>query len=85
MDRASIQAKRYGLGNSVGPGAIRDFLGNLNRHTRPPKGLFVTTSASPRALAKGPWPPAFRRRCSNDPLPPTPADHEPRITTGFPQ
>jgi restriction system protein len=38
-----IQAKRYAAGNSVGPGAIRDFFGSLDRH-KAAKGLFVTTS-----------------------------------------
>lgn len=44
MDRVYIQAKRYGPGNSVGPGAIRDFFGSFDRH-KVAKGLFVTTSA----------------------------------------
>jgi len=43
LDRVYIQAKRYGPGNSVGPGAIRDFFGSLDRH-KAAKGLFVTTS-----------------------------------------
>ena len=38
-----IQAKRYGAGNSIGSGAIRDFFGSLDRH-KAAKGLFVTTS-----------------------------------------
>lgn len=43
LDRVYIQAKRYVAGNSVGPGAIRDFFGSLDRH-KAAKGLFVTTS-----------------------------------------
>jgi restriction system protein len=43
LDRVYIQAKRYGEGNNIGLGAIRDFFGSLDRH-RATKGLFVTTS-----------------------------------------
>jgi restriction system protein len=43
LDRVYIQAKRYAAGNSVGPSAIRDFFGSLDRH-KAAKGLFVTTS-----------------------------------------
>ena len=43
LDRVYIQAKRYGAGNSIGSGAIRDFFGSLDRH-KATKGLFVTTS-----------------------------------------
>lgn len=43
LDRVYIQAKRYAIGNSVGPGAVRDFFGSLDRH-KASKGLFVTTS-----------------------------------------
>lgn len=43
LDRVYIQAKRYALGNNIGPGAIRDFFGSLDRH-KAAKGLFVTTS-----------------------------------------
>jgi len=43
LDRVYIQAKRYGDGNNVGPGAIRDFFGSLDRF-KASKGLFVTTS-----------------------------------------
>ena len=43
LDRVYIQAKRHAAGNSVGPGAIRDFFGSLDRH-KAAKGLFVTTS-----------------------------------------
>jgi restriction system protein len=43
LDRVYIQAKRYAAGNSVGPGAIRDIFGSLDRH-KAAKGLFVTTS-----------------------------------------
>jgi len=49
LDRIYVQAKRYGAGNAVGPGAIRDFFGSLDRF-KANKGLFVTTSAfSPQA------------------------------------
>jgi restriction system protein len=44
LDRVYIQAKRYANGNNIGPGAIRDFFGSLDRH-KATKGLFVTTSA----------------------------------------
>lgn len=44
LDRVYIQAKRYAAGSSVGPGAIRDFFGSLDRH-KAAKGLFVTTSS----------------------------------------
>ena len=43
LDRVYVQAKRYAAANSVGPGAIRDFFGSLDRH-KAAKGLFVTTS-----------------------------------------
>lgn len=43
LDRVYIQAKRYAVNNSVGPSAIRDFFGSLDRH-KAAKGLFVTTS-----------------------------------------
>jgi restriction system protein len=43
LDRVYIQAKRYAAGNNIGPGAIRDFFGSLDRH-KATKGLFVTTS-----------------------------------------
>jgi restriction system protein len=49
LDRVYVQAKRYSATNSVGPGAIRDFFGSLDRH-KATKGLFVTTSSfSPAA------------------------------------
>jgi len=49
LDRVYIQAKRNALGNNIGPGAIRDFFGSLDRH-KAAKGLFVTTSTfSPAA------------------------------------
>lgn len=54
LDRVYIQAKRYAEGNNVGPGAIRDFFGSLDRH-KASKGLFVTTSgfsASARETAE---------------------------------
>jgi restriction system protein len=43
LDRVYVQAKHYGNGNNIGPGAIRDFFGSLDRH-KAAKGLFVTTS-----------------------------------------
>jgi restriction system protein len=43
LDRIYIQAKRYALGSNIGPSAIRDFFGSLDRH-KAAKGLFVTTS-----------------------------------------
>lgn len=49
LDRVYVQAKRYGNGNNIGSGAIRDFFGSLDRH-KAAKGLFVTTSTfSPAA------------------------------------
>lgn len=54
LDRVYIQAKRYAAGNNIGPGAVRDFFGSLDRH-RAAKGLFVTTStfsASARETAE---------------------------------
>lgn len=49
LDRVYIQAKRFKVGNNIGPGAIRDFFGSLDRH-KATKGLFVTTSTfSPSA------------------------------------
>ena len=54
LDRVYIQAKRYAAGNNIGPGAIRDFFGSLDRH-KASKGLFVTTSgfsASARETAE---------------------------------
>ncbi len=49
LDRVYVQAKRYAAGNNIGPGAIRDFFGSLDRH-KATKGLFVTTSTfSPSA------------------------------------
>jgi len=43
LDRIYVQAKRYAEGNTVGPGAIRDFFGSLDRY-KATKGLFVTAS-----------------------------------------
>ena len=43
LDRVYIQAKRYQLDQSIGPGDIRDFFGSLDMH-KATKGLFVTTS-----------------------------------------
>lgn len=49
LDRIYVHAKRYGDGNNVGAGAIRDFFGSLDRF-KANKGLFVTTSSfSPSA------------------------------------
>lgn len=44
LDRIYVQAKRYADGNNVGPAAIRDFFGSLDRF-KASKGLFVTTSS----------------------------------------
>ena len=55
LDRIYVQAKRYGEGNTVGAGAIRDFFGALDQF-KAGKGLFVTTStftASAEATAAG--------------------------------
>ena len=43
VDQIYLQAKRYGEGNNIGPGAIRDFFGALSLK-RATKGIFVTTS-----------------------------------------
>ncbi len=43
LDRIYVQAKRYALDRSVGPGEIRDFFGALDRF-KAAKGLFVTTA-----------------------------------------
>ena len=43
VDQIYLQAKRYGAGNSVGPGEIRDFYGALSIK-KATKGIFVTTS-----------------------------------------
>lgn len=43
IDQIYIQAKRYGPGNTVGAGDIRDFFGALNIK-KATKGIFVTTS-----------------------------------------
>jgi restriction system protein len=51
LDRIYIQAKRYATGNNIGPGAIRDFFGSLDRH-KASKGLFVTTSAFSSSAAE---------------------------------
>jgi len=47
LDRIYVQAKRYADANVVGPAAIRDFFGSLDRH-KATKGLFVTTSSFSR-------------------------------------
>tara|TARA_R110000850_G_scaffold112187_1_gene225926 strand:+ start:2364 stop:3290 length:927 start_codon:yes stop_codon:yes gene_type:complete len=47
LDRVYIQAKRYADGKNIGPGAIRDFFGSLDRF-KANKGLFVTTSSFTR-------------------------------------
>jgi len=44
VDQIFVQAKRYGEGNNIGAGAIRDFFGALNLK-RAQKGIFFTTSA----------------------------------------
>ncbi|KUF10147.1 restriction endonuclease [Pseudoponticoccus marisrubri] len=43
VDQIYLQAKRYGPGNAVGAGEIRDFFGALNIR-KATKGIFVTTS-----------------------------------------
>lgn len=49
VDQIFVQAKRYGEGNNIGAGAIRDFYGALSLK-KAHKGIFVTTSAfSPAA------------------------------------
>lgn len=51
LDRIYVQAKRYKDGNTVGPGAIRDFFGALDQF-KAGKGLFVTTSTfTPSAVS----------------------------------
>lgn len=44
VDQIYVQAKRYGEGNNIGAGAIRDFYGALSLK-KAQKGIFVTTSA----------------------------------------
>jgi len=44
LDRIYVQAKRYAENSPIGPGAIRDFFGSLDRF-KAAKGLFVTTSS----------------------------------------
>jgi restriction system protein len=44
LDRIYVQAKRYRDGNNVGPSAVRDFFGSLDRF-KASKGLFATTSS----------------------------------------
>lgn len=44
VDQIYLQAKRYADGNTVGPGAIRDFFGGLSLK-RAQKGIFLTTSS----------------------------------------
>jgi len=49
VDQIYVQAKRYGQGNNIGPGAMRDFSGALDLK-KVQKGIFVTTSSfSPSA------------------------------------
>jgi len=43
LDRIYVQAKRYAATQSVGPGAVREFFGSLDRH-KAAKGVFVNTS-----------------------------------------
>ncbi len=55
LDRIYVQAKRYQIGNPVGPGAVRDFFGALDQF-KAGKGLFVTTSSftsSAKTTAQG--------------------------------
>jgi len=47
LEQVYVQAKRYAPEQSVGPGAVRDFFGSLDRF-RATKGLFVTTSSFSR-------------------------------------
>jgi restriction system protein len=54
LDRVYIQAKRYAAGNSVGPGAIRDFFGSLWTVTRPRRACSSPPPASQAARAKPP-------------------------------
>lgn len=44
VDQIYVQAKKYGEGNSIGAGAIRDFFGALSLK-KAQKGIFVTTSS----------------------------------------
>ena len=44
VDQIYVQAKRYGAGSNIGPGAIRDFFGALSLK-KAQKGIFVTTSS----------------------------------------
>lgn len=44
VDQIYVQAKRYGDGNNIGAGAIRDFYGALSLK-KAHKGIFVTTSS----------------------------------------
>ncbi len=44
VDQIYVQAKRYGDGNNIGAGAMRDFYGALSLK-KAHKGIFVTTSA----------------------------------------
>ena len=44
VDQIYLQAKRYADGNTIGPGAIRDFFGALSLK-KAHKGIFVTTSS----------------------------------------
>lgn len=44
VDQIYVQAKRYAAGNSIGPGAIRDFYGSLSLK-KAHKGIFFTTSS----------------------------------------
>lgn len=48
VDQIYLQAKRYALGNNIGPAAIREFFGALDLK-RATKGIFVTTSAFSKA------------------------------------
>ncbi len=48
LDEASLQAKRYAAGQTVGEGALRDFAGAMDVKGRT-KGVFVTTAGFTRA------------------------------------
>jgi len=51
LDRIYVQAKRYAPTQSVGPGAVREFFGSLDRH-KAAKGVFVTTSSFTSSATK---------------------------------
>ena len=51
VDQIFVQAKRYGEGNNIGAGAIRDFYGALSLK-KAHKGIFVTTSSFSQAASE---------------------------------